>query len=71
MACDLCGKRGCYLNDLRDCYKTDEVQQICDECMREVNEQHRKTQKWAFALLERFMKRFLTEKFKAKQGEQA
>jgi hypothetical protein len=39
MACDICGKKGVRLEEIREIYKTADVQDICDECMGIINKQ--------------------------------
>ena len=38
MACDMCGKTGCDLVRLNEGYKTDDIQDICSDCSRLVND---------------------------------
>lgn len=37
MACDICGKTGTTLNDLRGIYQTEHIKAICPECEQVVN----------------------------------
>ena len=69
MACDLCGKRGCHLVDLRDVYQTPEVQQVCFECEETINAQLRKVQNVAAKITFDAVKRFILNKFKGEQHE--
>jgi hypothetical protein len=39
MACDICGKTGCYLESLNTQYQTDKIKDICSDCSRMVNDQ--------------------------------
>ena len=62
MACDICGKKGGQLNDLITAYKTDEVQQVCDDCERDLNEHLGKLRSVTHNILVSWMKRFISEK---------
>jgi len=59
MACDICGKKGTTLESLRDLYKTDDIQQLCPECISEVNTQLGKLQQMTFGMTETWLKRFM------------
>lgn len=39
MACDICGKKGVNLEDVKPQYKTDDIQQVCDSCIGKLNKQ--------------------------------
>lgn len=39
MACDICDKTGCHLEDVREIYRTREIRQVCDDCRRMINKQ--------------------------------
>lgn len=62
MACDICGKTGTRLVDLRECYQTDDIQQICPECETIVNRQHSKLLSFVLKIKEDLFKRFLRER---------
>lgn len=59
MACDICGKIGTPLNDLREIYQTDVIKSICPDCEKVVNKQldsiQSMTGRMSCALLKRFM----------------
>jgi len=59
MDCDICGKKGTTLESLRDQYKTDDIQQLCPECISEVNTQLGKLQQMTFGMNETWLKRFM------------
>jgi hypothetical protein len=59
MACDLCGKKGVALIDLREQYKTEDVAAICPDCERIINKQLRKVQDFAFNLIPKLMRQYL------------
>lgn len=69
MACDICGKRGTPLNDLRSIYQTDDIKSICPECEKVVNGKLSALQKWTSTLIRRLLKLFIRERAaQAKQG---
>ena len=72
MACDICGKRGTVLADLRQIYQTDDIKSICPECETAVNGKLSALQKWTSTLIRRLLKLFMRERATqaAKQGEQ-
>jgi hypothetical protein len=37
MACDICGKTGRNLEQLRDCYQLKEIKEVCDSCSTNLN----------------------------------
>lgn len=59
MACDICGKKGTPLNDLRSVYQTPDIQAICNDCETDINKRLRSIQdmttKMQCDLLKRFM----------------
>lgn len=61
MACDICGKKGCDLVDLRDSYKTDDIQQICHGCEYTVNKHLFKLKNSTHRILCDWMKRFMAQ----------
>ena len=62
MACDICGKKGSVLIDLRDCYKSDDVHQVCSDCEAVLNDHLSKLRKVTHNILVGWMKRFISEK---------
>lgn len=40
--CDICHKTSPYVNELLNSYKTDEIEDVCDDCNRIINKQLRK-----------------------------
>ena len=60
MACDLCGKTGTHLTDLRDIYKSDSIQAVCPECEKIINKQLRKIQSTVVDIQISLFKRFLS-----------
>lgn len=59
MACDLCGKTGTHLTDLRDIYKSDSIQAICPDCEATINKQLRKIQNVTTDIQISLFKRFM------------
>lgn len=70
MACDICGKIGTTLNDLRPIYQTEEIKSICPDCEEAVNGKLSALQKWSSTLIQRLLKLFMRERAAqaAKQG---
>jgi len=66
MACDICGKTGVPLQQLTDTYKTAKINDLCDDCMRDVNKAlsdiRSMTYKMNTSLTQRFMN-VMKEKF--------
>lgn len=66
MACDMCGKKGTDLESLNKGYKTDDIQNICPECVRIVNAHLWKirgvTDGMCKTMLKRFMANYKGEK---------
>ena len=64
--CDTCLKRTESLYQLRDCYKTDEIKDICYECNQAINKHLRKvesvTSRIRNDLLKLFMNNFRGKK---------
>lgn len=61
MACDICGKTGARLNDLRDAYQTDDIKSICPECEKIVNKKHDELLDFALNMKRSLFQRFLCE----------
>jgi hypothetical protein len=59
MACDLCGKVGVEMVDLRDQYKSELIAQVCDPCRKELDAQLWKIRgvatKWTDGIFKRWM----------------
>lgn len=65
MACDICGKKGVYLQELTTLYKTKDIQHICDECSTVVNGHIRKLRGMAIKQNCHFMKLFMKVRAKS------
>jgi len=59
VACDICGKTGAYLEDIRDIYKTDSIQNICSECSSEVNGHLSKLRVMTYEIQQHWLKKFM------------
>ncbi len=59
MRCDICGKRTQDLTALLSIYKTDEIEDICHDCQKEVNDQLSKLQRITFRMNEHWLKKFM------------
>lgn len=70
MACDICGKTGTPLNDLRNIYQTEDIKVLCPTCESIVNKKHEQIRKWAFEILARLLKQFMRVR-KAQKGEKS
>jgi hypothetical protein len=66
MACDICNKKGVYLDDLHDWYQTDDIKQVCGDCTKDLNRQISKIKVMNQGFLERLIKRYMANK---KQGD--
>ena len=65
MACDLCNKKSVALYPLLDLYKTEDVQEICNDCETAVNKHLGKVKRVTTNMLSDLIRRYLTErKFK-------
>jgi hypothetical protein len=62
MACDICGKTGTSLVDLRAEYQTDDIKAICYDCERIVNNKNGKLLSMVLNIKSDLMKRFMWEK---------
>jgi|ThiBiot_750_plan_1041556.scaffolds.fasta_scaffold107505_1 hypothetical protein len=62
MACDICGKTGTALYDLRETYQTDDIKVICQDCEKVVNKQLRSIQSMTARLQCALLKRFIGER---------
>jgi hypothetical protein len=62
MGCDICNKKGVYLESVVDKYKTDDIQQVCDECKSELNNHIWKLRSVTDKINQHWIKRFMKEK---------
>jgi len=62
MACDICGKTGTSLSDLREIYQTDDIKSICPDCEKVVNKQLNSIQSVTGRLQCVLLKRFMGER---------
>jgi hypothetical protein len=62
MACDICGKTGTPLSDLREIYQTDDIKSICHDCEKVVNKQLGSIQSMTGRLQRVLLKRFIGER---------
>ena len=70
MNCDMCNKDAIYLDDLRDEYKTDDMQKICSDCSYLVNRQMDSVRKVTHNIFKTTIKRFMAN-LKADKGAKA
>lgn len=71
MACDICGKTGVTLVDLRANYQTEHIKQVCSECESTVNDHLWELRRLSAKMNERWFKRFiinLKHKYKKLSG---
>lgn len=47
MACDICSKTGVALIDLLDRYQTEDIKQVCGDCLLQVNRKKRQMDRLA------------------------
>lgn len=59
MACDICGKTGTSLNDLRPVYASPDIKSICPGCEKVVNRQLSKIQTVTSNMVIDLLKRFI------------
>ena len=59
MACDICGKGGVYLEPLREEYQTEEIKDLCPECLRVVDNHRDKVVKMQRKMTQSLVKRFM------------
>lgn len=59
MACDICGQKGVHLEELTGLYKTKDIQHICSECEKAVNDHLWKLREMARKQTCHFMKLFM------------
>jgi len=62
MACDICDAKGTTLTDLRDDYKTADIQQVCPDCARLVNDKVWKIREMLDGVMKTLVRRFMTER---------
>ena len=67
--CDICGKKGVNLTDLRDIYKSDLIAEICTDCEKEANKQLSKLQVAVSKIQIGWMKKWLETKLKGKNND--
>lgn len=56
MACDMCSKKDCRLNDLHEWLKSKNVKQVCDRCLDSANAE--------FSRLDKIITRWKRKRFK-------
>lgn len=66
MACDICGKTGTRLEDLREIYQTEHIKVMCPDCEKVVNKQLRSIQDMTTRMQQALLKLFMRER-KAKK----
>ena len=59
MACDICGKTGTCLSDLKTYYQTDDIKQICLDCGTDVNNHLSKLREMNQKMNEHWIKKFI------------
>jgi len=59
MACDICGKTGVDLEDIKSEYQTDDIKQICSPCVKKINDHIWKLRKMTNKMNESWTKRFM------------
>lgn len=73
-ACDICGKKADWLNKLHKDYATEDIEEVCDECLRTLNSHldavRRLQRKIFFTWMQRFMIG-LKERFQHGSSEEA
>jgi len=57
--CDICGKEGAYLDNIRAEYRTDEIQDVCDECRSQINDHLWKLQDMTRKMNQHWLKTFM------------
>jgi hypothetical protein len=62
MACDICGKNGCYLEPLNTQYQTDKIKDICSDCSKLVNDQLWEIKKLTMTITEKTVISFMKNK---------
>ncbi|MEO8153602.1 MAG: hypothetical protein ABI605_11070 [Rhizobacter sp.] len=62
MACDICGKNGTSLVDLRDTYQTSDIKAICPECETIVNRKSRSLLSMVLNIKTALLLRFMRER---------
>ena len=59
MACDICGNKENQLESLTEMYKTESIQQVCPDCMKELNDKLWSIREMQRKMLCHLMKRFM------------
>jgi protein-arginine kinase activator protein McsA len=62
MACDMCGKVGANLDAVNDSYKTGDIQHICSDCSKVINDQLWAISKIQSGFAKTFIKRYMMNK---------
>jgi len=60
--CDLCTKEGVALEPLKSDYATEDVKEVCGDCVYVINKHLTKTQSMAANIVTSIVRRFITEK---------
>lgn len=58
--CDICGKEKESLNILNLEYRTDDIKDVCDECLRDTNDQLWKIREVTTNMNEHWIKRYMS-----------
>ena len=59
MGCDICGKSGVYLQDLKAPFQTEDIKEICDDCNRQLTKHNQKLHDLTFKIKQRWIKTFM------------
>jgi lipoate-protein ligase B len=62
MACDICGKTGTQLCNLRESYQTQDVKQVCEDCREDLDKQLSRIKGVTTNIVIDWMKRFITNR---------
>ena len=68
MACDVCGSVGTPLEDLRECYQTKDVRQVCPTCASVLNKHLDKLRTVTSGLLTSWFSRFIAMRRRSALG---
>lgn len=61
MSCDICGKTGTYLYDVREVFQTERIKVMCPDCDKVVTKRTNKILEWALNVRVQLTKRFMIE----------